>query len=284
MRPKYAVVKHSAVIGGGSVIWGIKEKERLLRALKRYGTADIERLAAEVGTKDVVAVKGFLDQRRSQLRLAKNKAKTDPVHTYLHNWQKYMHRAKDQKLRTTDRAQILTEIVAGCTEKDFPQPTHDLEPNFGELYRYLADVMRDQIPAELSVTDSWVLKHLMRSVADTVKQMDLKAEKHALQCAVTHVENTSRWGEPEANAQVTSESSKDVSNSDEVDPSPKTNPALPRMAQDDPSCRSQTFRGQPHYPPWKTRANTVSATWNSLQIPPDVLHQEHAHITSMWYN
>ncbi|XP_064489162.1 uncharacterized protein LOC135401003 isoform X2 [Ornithodoros turicata] len=260
MRPKDIVVRQPAV-ADGTLVWAIDEKERLLTALKKHGTADLERLAAEVGTRDAVAVKGFLDVRRSQLRRTAYPVKSDPVYTYLHNWQMYMHRAKNPKWRTTDRAQIFTEVVATCAEKDFPQPAHDLEPNFGELYHYLADVMQD-----------------------TVKQMDLEAEKHALQCAVTHVENISVLGKSTANAQVTAESSKDAGNSDEVDPSPKTKPALTVMAEDDLSRRSESFHGQPRFPPWKTRVNNVSATWNPLQIAPDVLHQEHAHITSMWFN
>lgn len=278
------VVKTSAVIGGGSAFWSNKERESLLSALKKHGTTDLQKLADEVGTRTVGAVKVFLERRGKELRQEAEKAKSEGTNAYLGHWAQLMHRAKESKYRSTDRAQILTEIVDECAEGDFPEPTHDEEPNFRELYRYLADVMRDQVPAGLSDTDSWVLKHLLTSVSDVMMMMDLRPEKSALDRALVQIESAAAYsGTMRDTDDVMAQSSEDLPDIETLQVVQGVSRGSSTLADNDPSCSSQSYRRQPQFPPWGRRIRIINATWNPLQIPPEVLRQEHQAITSILY-
>lgn len=225
-------------------IWTVAERRQLLNALKKHGSSDINKLAAEVPTRRASGVLHFLNERR---RMKDRFIVQGPAGARASLSGRVLRKALNSIRRRFDRSREIIDVVSECER----QPLSDLEEAVGEvpqveqIYQCIREVMENHVPARLGPCELWVLRRMLGTVAALLRGLDLRRDRRVLHYEMFRIADSPLG----------------------VTPAP---PVQPREGDE----RMDAI----NFPSRRSRKEAVMSSWNPLGLPPSLLQGQWANI------
>ncbi|XP_035686281.1 snRNA-activating protein complex subunit 2-like [Branchiostoma floridae] len=166
-----------------STKWSLKDKKKLLSALKKVSRQDDYNIIKKyVKNKTVEEIEEYVTQMKKRAESLASKgiekekqAEKTPVETWLDTCSDLMSEVPPECLQAF--SQVLT--VAAAEPANLEEP--DDSPDYPAIYNYLSCLLRNAPPPTLKPLDSAVVLELIQSLADRLKTTDLSQLKDWLQ-------------------------------------------------------------------------------------------------------
>ncbi|XP_078618762.1 uncharacterized protein LOC144886165 [Branchiostoma floridae x Branchiostoma japonicum] len=166
-----------------STKWSLKDKKKLLSALKKVSKHDDYNIIKKyVKNKTVEEIEEYVTQMKKRAESLASKgiekekqAEKTPVETWLDTCSDLMSEVPPECLQAF--SQVLT--VAAAEPANLEEP--DDSPDYPAIYNYLSCLLRNAPPPTLKPLDSAVVLELIQSLADRLKTTDLSQLKDWLQ-------------------------------------------------------------------------------------------------------
>lgn len=142
--------------------WIVKEKEKILSALREHGCSDYERLSKAVGTKSVEQVKYFLKQREQFAKKKGNYSNVSPVEMWIEKILRNLCQKCDYSIG-------LAKVLSRCVQRQH-----------SEVYEFLVLLLRNELPRDLSLSSNKVVLRLLQDLATLIQSLDLSELQEAL--------------------------------------------------------------------------------------------------------
>ncbi|XP_078699062.1 uncharacterized protein LOC144926305 [Branchiostoma floridae x Branchiostoma belcheri] len=166
-----------------STKWSLKDKKKLLTALKRVRSHDDYTIIKKyVKNKTEEEIKEYVTmmKKKSETLVGKSlksdkEAERTPIETWLETCRDLMREVPVECTQTF--SQVLT--VAAAEPANLEEP--DDAPDYPAIYNYLSCLLRNATPPTLAPLDSAVVLDLLQSLADRLKTTDVSQLKEWLQ-------------------------------------------------------------------------------------------------------
>jgi len=191
--------------------WSASEKEKILEALRKYGTADIPKLQTAVPNRSQEAIKSFVDREKVKMTQVyreiilpdgRMKVVTEPrqMDSPIEQWIAICE-SKDKRSRA-DVGYVVPKMLEWISKYEAHPDPEDCEGvDYAAIYKALAMLMQGDIPPKMNIATSrrilQLFSMLQRKVRETSE--DVKTEKDYMAACSSRVyqpsSSTSKTGD-----------------------------------------------------------------------------------------